>query len=198
MSNSPQRTSPVPATLVHEWQAEAKKHALAALEGDCEVGDEEWCLHRESARIYRKCADQLETILTASHAQTPAVPDRETIAKAIHARRYHLDAKDTNSMFAWYAEKPAGTDRSRMAIYSALQDADAVLAALSNTSTPGNTVSASTPFWPNRCHDPDSCARHFGCMYVQCPHMQKDGNDLAEQIRAVLISSPISNPERKD
>jgi hypothetical protein len=53
---------------------------------------------------------------------------REDIAKAIHARRYHMNAKDTASMFAWYAENPAGTDRSRMAIHSALQDADAVLA----------------------------------------------------------------------
>jgi len=59
---------------------------------------------------------------------TNQLPTREMIAKAIHARRYHLDAKDTESMFAWYAEKPHGTDRSRVAIYSALQDADAVLA----------------------------------------------------------------------
>lgn len=74
--------SPVSATLVHEWQAEAKKHALAALDGDCEVGDEEWCLHRESARIYRKCADQLEAILTASHAQwqLPPSPHVEYVA----------------------------------------------------------------------------------------------------------------------
>jgi hypothetical protein len=55
---------------------------------------------------------------------------REKIARAIHSRRYHMDAKDTDSMFAWYAEKPEGADRSRMAIYSAYQDADAVLATL--------------------------------------------------------------------
>jgi len=53
---------------------------------------------------------------------------REAIAKAIHGRRYQMDAKDVDSMFAWYAEDPSGTDRSRMAIYSALRDADAVLA----------------------------------------------------------------------
>jgi hypothetical protein len=56
--------------------------------------------------------------------------DREKIAKVIHARRYQLDAKDTDGMFAWYAENPRGSDRSRMAIYSAFKDADAVIAAL--------------------------------------------------------------------
>lgn len=56
---------------------------------------------------------------------------REKVARAIHRRRYQMDAKDTDSMFAWYAENPKGADRSRMAIYSAYQDADAALSALS-------------------------------------------------------------------
>lgn len=56
--------------------------------------------------------------------------EREIVARALHSRRYQLDAKDTDSMFAWYAENPIGTDRSRIAIYRAYQDADAVIAAL--------------------------------------------------------------------
>ena len=61
---------------------------------------------------------------------------RERIAKAIHGRRYQLGAKDVNSMFAWYAEDPKGTDRSRMAIYSAYRDADAVIDILGHAQTP--------------------------------------------------------------
>lgn len=72
-------------------------------------------------------------------------PDRGTIAKAIHARRYHLDAKDTASMFAWYAEDPTGTDRSRLAIYAAFQDADAVLAALTIPTTQGESDTSTVP-----------------------------------------------------
>lgn len=44
--------------------------------------------------------------------------------------------------------------------------------------------------WPGGCHDPDSCVRHLGCMYVQCKHMKKDGNDLAKEIHAYAISRP--------
>lgn len=28
--------------------------------------------------------------------------------------------------------------------------------------------------WPSGCHDPDSCARHQACMYVQCPRYGTD------------------------
>lgn len=57
-------------------------------------------------------------------------PLRERVAKAIYARRYKLDPSHAESMFAWYAESPNGTDASRMAIYSALEDADAALAVI--------------------------------------------------------------------
>lgn len=33
--------------------------------------------------------------------------------------------------------------------------------------------------WPSGCHDPDSCARHQACMYVQCP---RHGTDVAAAI----------------
>lgn len=69
-----------------------------------------------------------------------ALPSRETLAKAMHSRRYQMDAKDTDSMFAWYAENPQGTDRSRMAIYQAFRDADAVLAVLAAPTLLARTV----------------------------------------------------------
>lgn len=55
---------------------------------------------------------------------------REDLAKAIYGRRWQLQPTDVDSMFAWYAEKPQGTDRSRLAIYSSFRDADAVLSVL--------------------------------------------------------------------
>lgn len=35
--------------------------------------------------------------------------------------------------------------------------------------------------WPSGCHDPDSCARHRRCMYIQCEHK---GRDISAQIDA--------------
>lgn len=61
---------------------------------------------------------------------------REKIARAIHGRRYQLNAKDTDSMFAWYAENPHGTDKLRMAVYSAYKDADAAVGVLDNAQRP--------------------------------------------------------------
>lgn len=81
-----ERSYPDMARLSDEWQAEAKRHALVALEGDCEVGDDEWCLHRESARIYRRCADQLVTVVSRGILD-PAQrqPDRDAIYRAIES-----------------------------------------------------------------------------------------------------------------
>lgn len=64
---------------------------------------------------------------------------RDDIAKAVFGRRYQLDSKDVDSMFAWYAEEPQGTDRSRMAIYSAFKDADAVMVVIANQQSTGVT-----------------------------------------------------------
>jgi hypothetical protein len=44
--------------------------------------------------------------------------------------------------------------------------------------------------WPSGCHDPDSCARHLGCMYVQCSRHNKDGNEVAKEIQAYVVSRP--------
>jgi hypothetical protein len=96
---------------------------------------------RENAARNERLQREREQARAAVAAPQPSPRlEREAIAKAIHARRYHLDLKDTASMFAWYAENPQGTDRSRLAIYSAFQDADAILALLS----PDTTVVSST------------------------------------------------------
>ena len=40
--------------------------------------------------------------------------------------------------------------------------------------------------WPNGCHDPDSCARHKGCMYVQCKNWSVD---ISTQIAAAFTQA---------
>jgi hypothetical protein len=66
--NARQTTSvaQTPWTLVEAWRNEAVKHRAASGEDDCHAGTEEWFLHRESARIYASCADQLANTLSPS------------------------------------------------------------------------------------------------------------------------------------
>lgn len=52
--------------------------------------------------------------------------------------------------------------------------------------------------WPNGCHDPDSCARHLGCMYVQCSRHNKDGNEVAKEINDRLLSLPQRSPQASE
>lgn len=45
--------------LIDQWQLEAGSHNDAADDEDSEPGSEEWMLHREAARIFARCADEL-------------------------------------------------------------------------------------------------------------------------------------------
>ena len=67
------RLSPGSAALVDEWRAEANRREAAA-EAECAIGDEEWHLNQESARIYRKCADQLIAALSRGILDVAATP----------------------------------------------------------------------------------------------------------------------------
>ena len=51
----------------------------------------------------------------------------------------------------------------------------------------------STVLWPYGCHDPDSCARHKACMYIQCLN---NGRDIAGEVEASIsqIASPPEQP----
>ncbi len=75
--------------LAESWRKLARQHEEAAGDEDCEIGGDEWFLHRESAGIYRKCADEL-TRSSTEPARAPqenrpgrayenerALPDRE-------------------------------------------------------------------------------------------------------------------------
>jgi hypothetical protein len=48
--------------MAAQWIAEAKRHMDASEGGDCESGTEEWLLHREVARVYKRCAGQLTAL----------------------------------------------------------------------------------------------------------------------------------------
>lgn len=48
-----------PGEMEKAWRDHAKSHLSASEDDDCEIGGEEWSLHREAARIYTKCADDL-------------------------------------------------------------------------------------------------------------------------------------------
>lgn len=52
---------------------------------------------------------------------------REEIAKALYKRRFRFDGEDTDKFFAMYAENPHGTSELQMSVFTALQDADAIL-----------------------------------------------------------------------
>jgi len=46
--------------LIDQWQLEAVRHKDAADDGpDNEPGSGEWMLHREAARVFSRCADEL-------------------------------------------------------------------------------------------------------------------------------------------
>lgn len=51
--------------LIDLWRAEARKHEDASLEEDGEAFSDEWWLHREVARVYRRCLGELSTALTS-------------------------------------------------------------------------------------------------------------------------------------
>jgi hypothetical protein len=53
------------AALVDSWRKEAKRHFSASNGDDCAAGAEEWMLHREAVRIYKRCADELEIAILA-------------------------------------------------------------------------------------------------------------------------------------
>ena len=94
----------------------------------------------------RQVASPNAEVRTHDRYMAAASPsDREKVARAIHARRYQMNAKDTDSMFAWYAEKPHGTDWSRLAVYSAYKDADAAISALPHQGT--ETTGAAKASW---------------------------------------------------
>ncbi len=57
------------ASLPLGWRKEAVRHSNASADDDCEVGGDEWSLHREASRIYKICANDLDD---AIGAVTPA------------------------------------------------------------------------------------------------------------------------------
>lgn len=148
-----------------------------------QLADELECIIKQMERTgdWRLSEPETRTIMDASQflaavACRPAASGdlRERIAQALHSRRYHLDAKDTASMFAWYAENPLGTDKSRVAIYSAYRDADAVLASL-----PGLDEEAI------RKDERERCAQHIEQRAGAIPERQ----EIAAELRSLKTGS---------
>ena len=97
---------------------------------------------------------------------------------------------DLSEAFPFIAERVALSALRGPSVPSTHQSAPAQSAA-HNSGSPGSDASgdAGADTWPNGCRDPESCARHLACMYTQCSRSDKDGNDVAEEIRASSLSA---------
>lgn len=136
---APKRTAQASEIEIVGWAI------LQSLHRGIEDGPQSWSdlAEDQEKRIKKAAVAAIEAVTDLSQykAQGFSLPlSREMIAKAIYRRRYHISPEHADRMFSWYADKSESTDRSRMAIYSALQDADAVIAALALSSTGGGTA----------------------------------------------------------
>jgi hypothetical protein len=57
--------------LADEWRKESVRHSQAA--AACDIESNEWELHREASRIYKKCANALDDALVISNQQYPLI-----------------------------------------------------------------------------------------------------------------------------
>jgi hypothetical protein len=98
---SPAALDPVTVeALENRWRREASKHFGASNDDDCAAGSEEWCLHRESGRIYNRCADEIRALLAQSapsgNAQE-AVSSTKRPDPVVHDERFPSERSVTHT-----------------------------------------------------------------------------------------------------